>query len=145
MGVEGLREDLGRTITLDACLTKTRIADSFPDPAQPVGHVGVNAGVAPYLNEYPLPNGRNLGDGTALYSFQFNQTLAQNFVQGRVDYNTGNGNQIFARYTIDDADQFLPTDFPQFPRSFVSRNQFFTGEYRQVLTPTDAEHLSPRL
>jgi hypothetical protein len=37
---------------------------------------------------------------------------------------------------LDDAEQRLPTDFPQFPRSFVSRNQFFTGEYRQVLTPT---------
>jgi hypothetical protein len=49
-----------------------------------------------------------------------------------VDYNLGVGHQVFGRYTFDDADQFLPTDFPQFPRSFRSRNQFFTGEYRQV-------------
>ena len=37
-----------------------------------------------------------------------------------------------ARYTLDDADQLLPTDFPQFPRSFVSRNQFLTLEYRDI-------------
>ena len=28
-------------------------------------------------------------------------------------------------------DQRLPTDFPQFPRTFLSRNQFFTAEHRQ--------------
>src|SRR3712207_8878397 len=39
-----------------------------------------------------------------------------------------------ARYTFDDAEQRLPTDFPQFPRTFFSRNQFFTGEYRQTLS-----------
>ena len=39
---------------------------------------------------------------------------------------------MFARYTLDTADQRLPTDYPQFPRSFLSRNQFFTGEYRRA-------------
>ncbi len=29
----------------------------------------------------------------------------------------------------------MPTDYPQFPRYFVSRNQFLTGEYRHVMTP----------
>ena len=28
----------------------------------------------------------------------------------------------------------LPTDYPQFPRSFLSRNQFFTGEYRRIFS-----------
>ena len=31
--------------------------------------------------------------------------------------------------------QALPTDYPQFPRAFVSRNQFLTAEYRGALTP----------
>jgi hypothetical protein len=38
------------------------------------------------------------------------------------------------RYTYDRADQFLPTDFPQFPRRFVSTNQFLTAEYRRVFS-----------
>src|SRR5678815_3407913 len=41
---------------------------------------------------------------------------------------------MFARYTFYNTKQFLPTDYPQFPREFLSRNQFFTGEYRQVLS-----------
>jgi hypothetical protein len=133
-GYEALRENLGRTITSTVPDDNARLG-LLPDPASPGAfiNVGVNAAVAPYLAEYPRANGRVLGDGTALHNFQFDQRLDQHFVQGRVDYNLGAGNQLFARYTLDDADQFLPTDYPQFPRYFVSRNQFFTGEYRQVL------------
>jgi hypothetical protein len=133
IGYEGLRENLGRTITSSVPDENAR-RGLLPDPANPGQflNVGVNAQVAPYLNEYPMPNGSNLGDGTALYSFQFDQALDQDFVQGRVDYNLAPGAQLFGRYTLDDADQWLPTDYPQFPRAFVSRNQFFTGEYRQA-------------
>jgi hypothetical protein len=133
IGYEGLRENLGRTITSSVPDENAR-RGLLPDPANlgQLLNVGVNAQVAPYLNEYPMPNGSNLGDGTALYSFQFDQTLDEDFVQARVDYNLRPGAQLFARYTLDDADQWLPTDYPQFPRAFVSLNQFFTGEYRQA-------------
>jgi hypothetical protein len=53
-------------------------------------------------------------------------------VLGRVDHNWNERHQSFARYTLDDADQQLPTDFPQFPRAFRSLNQFFTAEHRFV-------------
>ncbi len=91
-GYEGLRENLGRTITSSVPDENAR-RGLLPDPANPGQflNVGVNPAVAPYLNEYPLPNGTNLGDGTALYSFQFDQTLDQDFVQGRVDYNLAPG------------------------------------------------------
>ncbi len=62
-----------------------------------------------------------------------------------MDYNRNDRDQFFARYTFDDADQRLPTDFPQFPRTFFSRNQFFTGEYRQTLSAVDPEHLPLQL
>ena len=62
------------------------------------------------------------------------EELDQHFVQGRFDYNANASRQFFARYTLDDASQFLPTDYPQFPREFISRNQFFTSEYRRALS-----------
>jgi hypothetical protein len=134
-GYEALREDLGRTISSTVPDENAR-RGVLPDPNNPGSflNVDVHPAVAPFLAEYPLPNGRNLGDGTAIHNFQFDQQLDQHFLQGRVDYNLGAGNQVFARYTLDDADQYLPTDYPQFPRYFRSRNQFLTGEYRQVLT-----------
>jgi hypothetical protein len=135
VGYESLRENLGRTISSTVPDDNARLG-LLPDPANPGGllNVGVHPAVAPYLAEYPRANGPALGGGTAIYNFQFDQTLDQHFAQGRIDYNLGPGSQLFGRYTLDDAEQYLPTDYPQFPRSFVSRNQFFTGEYRNVMT-----------
>jgi hypothetical protein len=127
LGYEALIERLGKTVS-------TFVPDdNARQGILPSGTVGVNAAVAPYLNEYPRANGASLGQGLAEYTFPFDQRIDEHFAQGRVDYNLGSGNQLFARYTFDDTDQFLPTDYPQFPRNFISRNQFFTGEYRHLL------------
>ena len=69
----------------------------------------------------------------------------QNFFQGRVDAVPSAGAQFFVRYTLDDAEQRLPTDYPQFPRAFVSRNQFLTAEYRSALSPATFAHRAVRL
>ena len=135
VGYEGLRENLGKTITSAVPDLNAR-QGLLPDAANPGQFVtvGIHAAVAPYVNAYPAPNGASLGDGTALHGFQFDQRIDQNFLQGRVDYNLSRSSQFFARYTVDDADQRLPTDYPKFPRAFVSRNQFFTAELKQTYT-----------
>ena len=129
LGYEALIERLGRTISTVVPDDNARLG------ILPSGPVTVNPAVAPYLAEYPRANGPSLGQGLAAYTFPFDQQLDQHFGQGRLDYNVGEGNQFFARYTLDDTDQFLPTDYPQFPRNFISRNQFFTAEYRRVYSP----------
>lgn len=121
-GYEGLREDKGRTIS-----TVT------PNAAVRLGPV--NPAVKPYLDEFPLPNGRELGGGLAEYVFFFNEEIRQDFLQGRIDHLFSAGHQFFTRYTIDDARQDLATDFPQFPRSFLSRNQFLTTQLSSVFSP----------
>lgn len=133
VGYEGLGENLGRTIT-SAVPDAAARQGLLPDTANPgqLRNVGVHSSVAPYVNEYPMPNGTSLGDGTALYSFQFDQRIDQHFLQGRIDANLSDRSQMFARYTLDDADQRLPLDYPQFPRAFLSRNQFLTAELKQT-------------
>jgi hypothetical protein len=135
-GYEGLREKLGRTISTFVPDDNARLG-LLPSPSQPgqLIAVGVHPAVAPYLNEYPRANGPSSGGGIAQYAFGFDQRLKQDFLQGRVDYNVNPSQQAFARFTFDDGDQDLPTDYPQFPRAFRSRNQFFTGEHRWVLSP----------
>ncbi|MFZ0061124.1 MAG: TonB-dependent receptor [Pyrinomonadaceae bacterium] len=126
VGYESLRENLGQTIS-------TVVPDLAARSGNiPGGAVVVNPSVRPYLDEYPLPNGANLGGGLAEYTFGFNRTITEHFTQGRVDRNWSERHQSFARYTFDNADQALPTDFPQFPRSFRSRNHFFTAEHRYI-------------
>ena len=127
LGYESLRENLGQTIR-----TVVPDADARNGVLPTGGNVTVADAIKPYLNEFPLENGPNLGGGLAQYSFGFNRQITQHFLQGRVDQNWGDQHQFFARYTFDNADQQLPTDFPQFPRAFRSRNQFFTAEDRFI-------------
>ena len=125
-GYESLRENLGQTIS-------TVVPDLAARNGNiPGGSVTVNAFVRPYLDEYPLPNGANLGGGLAEYSFGFNRKIDEHFTQGRIDRNWSDRQQSFVRYTFDNAEQRLPTDFPQFPRAFQSRNHFFTAEHRFI-------------
>jgi carboxypeptidase family protein/TonB-dependent receptor-like protein len=125
-GYEGLREKLGKTIT-SFVLDEDARRGQLPD-----GPVSIDPAVQPFLDAIPAPNGPPIGSGLAPYRFGFDQQLDEDFLQGRVDYNPAPRHQLFARYTIDDGGQRLPTDYPQFPRTFLSRNQFFTGEYRHV-------------
>ena len=127
-GYEGLFENLGRTIVTTVPDDQARLG------ILPTGAVTINPAVLPYLLEFPVANGPGLGGGLARYTFPFEQRLTQHFVQGRLDYVFRNGAQLFARHTIDDTEQQLPTDYPQFPRAFVSRNQFFTSEYRRAVS-----------
>ncbi len=127
-GYEALLENLGRTVVT-----------TVPDDNARLGIVGgvtipINPAVVPFLNEFPRANGETLGGGLARYTFPFDQKLTQHFLQGRIDAVFANGSQFFTRYTFDDAEQRLPTDFPQFPRSFISTNQYLTAEYRQSLS-----------
>jgi len=133
--VESLRDRLGRTISSIVPDNSAR-AGILPD-----GPVTLNPAIVPFLNEMPRPNGAARGGGLADYIFGFNQTVDQNFLQGRYDRNVGTRGQFFARHTWDDAVQVLPTDFPQFPREFLSRNQFLTTEYRHILSPQTLFHV----
>lgn len=125
---ESLREQLGRTIQTVVPDLNAR-QGILPGGAPPIA---ISSAIRPFLDEFPLPNGINLGGGLAAFNFGFNQQITQHYLLGRMDFNINDRNQFFARYTFDDADQALATDFPQFPRTFLSRNQFFTAEHRFI-------------
>jgi hypothetical protein len=127
---EGLRDRLGRTIVSPVPDDNARrgiLPGQTPVTVSPV--------IVPFLNEIPRANGAARPGGLADHVFGFSQTVDQHFVQGRYDRKIGSAGQFFARYTFDDALQNLPTDFPQFPRQFFSKNQFLTAEYNHVLSP----------
>jgi hypothetical protein len=132
-GYEGLRERLGRTISTVVPDTASR-GGVLPGPGGGTLVVPVSPSVRPYLDEFPLPNGQDLGGGLAAYTFPFTQTIDEDYFQVRLDQNLGLHDKLFLRYTYDRAEQFLPTDFPQFPRTFASRNQFATAEYSRVFS-----------
>jgi hypothetical protein len=133
VGYEGLRETLGRTISTVVPNEAAR-QGILPAPGGGTIVVPVASNVRSYLDEFPLPNGEELGGGLAAYTFPFTQTIDQDYFQARVDQNVGTRGQLFVRYTHDRAEQLLPTDFPQFPRTVASSNHFATAEYRHVFS-----------
>jgi hypothetical protein len=125
---EGLRERLGRTILSFVPDLNAR------QGILPSGNVTISPVIRPYLDAIPLPNGPSIGGGLASHSFRFGQRLDEDFFQVRVDHSFNDKHQVFVRHTFDDGDNFLPTDYPQFPRTFLSRNQFTTIEHTWLRT-----------
>ena len=130
-GYERLQEDLGQTVVT-----------AVPTAAARAGLV--NPVVKPYLDLYPLPNGRDLGGGVAQYNYAFNRATRENFLQGRVDIDLSNKDVLFVRHTYDGAKQTYPlatgvigtSGFPGFFTNGVSTNQFFTAEENRTFTPS---------
>ena len=128
VGYEALRENLGKTISSYVPDDNARLG-TLPD-----GPVTIADAVRPYLNAMPRANGPLIGSGLATHTFGFEQTVDQDYLLARIDRQFGAAHQLFARYTYDDVLQWLPTDYPQFPRAFISTNQFATVEYRNVFS-----------
>src|SRR5712691_4017738 len=126
-GVERLQEDLGLTSPAFVPNEAARSGALFP----------INPIMAPYLNLYPAPNAgeASAAQGIGIFTYEFNQPTRENFYQGRFDYTVSEKDSLFARYTYDGADQTVSAGFPDYATDSVSRNQFFTTEYKRIVTP----------
>lgn len=125
---EGLREDLP---IREISRVPTAAAR---DGILPDGTVTVDSAVRPYLALWPLPTGRDFGDGTAEYQSSDNRPTEQDFGSLRLDYSFSPASNIFARYTIDQSDQIDPTAIGFFSNTRRTRNQYVTIEQKNVLT-----------
>ncbi|MBI3940687.1 MAG: TonB-dependent receptor [Acidobacteria bacterium] len=135
-GYEGLRERLGLSN-----VTVVPNADAhqgcLPNVGQPgLRCVGVDSRVKPYLDLFPLPNGRDFGDGTAdFFSSPTKPTREDNF-SVRVDHQFSDTDSFFTRYTFDDANVFIPEKIPTFGTGLKSRYQYLTLEEKRIFSPT---------
>jgi hypothetical protein len=126
-GVERLQEDLGITSTAFVPSDAARSGALFP----------INPIMAPYLRLFPAANAGNAGSApdVGIFTYELNQPTRENFFQGRLDYTLSDKDSLFARFTHDGADQTLSAGFPDYATDSVSRNQFFTTEYKRIVTP----------
>jgi hypothetical protein len=124
-GGEWLRERLGVSKVLNV-----------PTEAARNGALGpVAASIQPYLSLYPLPNGPDVGPGIGRYTYVAQQPTDEFFLQGRVDHQLSAKDQIFARYTHDEASRTLPLTFAAFTNRSASTVAAFTAEHRRVFSP----------
>jgi hypothetical protein len=94
---EGLRQELSQTLLATVPNAAARAG------ILPTTTVTVAAAVQPYLALWPLPNGRDYGDGTGEYHSETSLPTRENFWMFRGDYNLGRQDALFVRFSKDDA------------------------------------------
>ncbi|OFW36536.1 MAG: hypothetical protein A3J28_18735, partial [Acidobacteria bacterium RIFCSPLOWO2_12_FULL_60_22] len=120
---EGLRERLG--LTKSSPVPNARAHAGFlPDAAGGEVFIGISPLMRNRMDIYPLPNGQDFGDGTALLTSNPNSPSRDDYVMGRIDYQLNNNNSLFGRYTFDHATTELPEDIPFFIYTKRSRYQY---------------------
>src|SRR5215813_3426926 len=94
--------------------------------------------IGPYLNLFPLPNGRSRTGGIGEYLFTGSQPTDEHFFQGRLDRHISNKDALFARYTFDNGkvNRIPINKTPIAYTAESTRNQYVTTEWRHTFSPT---------
>ena len=127
-GYEGLRQGLGTTqiATVPTALARQGIL--------PTGTVAVNPSVVPYLNLYPLPNGRDFGNGTGEFLSSPTVVTSEDNFMVRVDHQVNAKTALFGRYTFDRDSLDNPQSLPNLFLTEGSRRQYTTLQANSVLS-----------
>jgi hypothetical protein len=128
-GYEGLRQGLGTTLiaTVPTLLAK--------QGTLPTGKVSVNTASVPFLNLYPLPNGRDFGDGSGEFLSTPTIVTNEDNIMVRVDHQLNDKTSIFGRYTLDNDDLNAPDSIPGYVRISDARRQYSTLQATRILSP----------
>ena len=89
-----------------------------------------------YLGFYPLPNGRDFGDGTGEFFNGPNQPTTEDYFTVRLDHQFSDKNILFVRYSIDEADIEKQEPLGVFADFSFSRYQSLAVELKTILSPT---------
>ena len=132
---EGIRETLSRT---DRPVTLTPEARQGRLPGR---EIPVAPQVRPYLELYPLPNGRDFGDGTAEYIWESVTPTREDYWTAKLDANLSDRLRFWSRYTFDDADTWSSEPFGIWRFGSDSRYQFLHTEMQYLHSPNTIHSL----
>ncbi len=135
-GYEGLRQGLGITLaTIVPTLEARRGILPTAPGATTTTMVTVNPASAKYLNLYPIPNGRNFGDGTAEFLFAPVVPTNEDNAMVRVDHQLNSNNSLFGRYSFDTDSVNAQQSIPDVFLIQTSRRQYATTQVNSILGP----------
>ncbi|MBI2817466.1 MAG: TonB-dependent receptor [Acidobacteria bacterium] len=119
---EGLRERLGQT----------NIA-FVPDASIHQGSAAPST--RPYLDLFPLPNGKPVGPGIGELITPVSQPTNQNYFVTRVDYQLNDNQTLFGRFTFDEGDRITPDTLPVTSVNPLTRARYATLQHQYIITP----------
>jgi hypothetical protein len=126
---EGLRQNL----------SLTRLA-RLPNAAAhtgvlPTGAMAISPLVKPYLDLlYPIPGGKDFGDGTAEMRHTDIDPTNENFVVGKVDWQIGATDTVFARVSSDRSDTTAHQEHPLFVEPTTTDTRYFTAQDQHLFS-----------
>lgn len=123
---EGIRESRGKTLRSFVPTAAARAGQL------PTGNITVSPLAKPYVDLYPLPNGRNFGDGTGEFVRQASTGITEDFYSGKVDWNLTDNIRASTRYTSDEAVFRDPEAMGLWVFPLTSRNHFLHSEVQTI-------------
>ena len=126
---EGLRQELGQTLIARVPTAAAR------EGRLPTGTVAVNPAVRPYLDLWPLPNGRDFGDGTAEFISSPSAPTKEDFWMARMDFNISRTDSVYVRFSADDASTLqFHSPIPNIGVDQITAYRFLTVEETKVMS-----------
>ena len=96
----------------------------------------VNPGVVQYITRYPLPNGRDFGDGTGEFFSAPGRTVEEDYFVIRYDHLLSDSDSFFVRYTCSCSGlRTNPSQTEEFGGFNESRRQYLTIEHKHIFSP----------
>ena len=97
--------------------------------------VGIASTVQPYLDLlYPLPNGAELGNGTAQNTFSHQDPTDEHFGVVKFDYNLRKNDQLMVRWSRDDSKEIISQPHPLFNEHTTAYTRYFTAQSQHLFT-----------
>jgi len=131
---EALRETFSQTVRPSVPTAEAR-RGLLPLPAGGTRTVLVSPLVRPYLDLYPLPNGRDFGDGTAEFINESVRNTREDYLAGKLDWLVSPAWRLAGRYTFDDAVRAAPDPLRIWRFSNDSNYQFVHTEAQHLASP----------
>lgn len=119
-------------------LTQSQTARAVvPNQAARLGNlpsrtVVVSPLVRPYLDLYPLPNGRDFGDGTGEFVSPVKSVSGENFYTGKLDWIASSRWRYAGRYTFDNGTLRWPDSLHLFTFEDTSRYHFLHNQAEYI-------------
>lgn len=131
---EGLREDLGTT-RFARVPNEAAHGGFLPAAGGGLRFVGVHPNIAPYLDLlYPLPNGRDFGDGTAELIHAPTEPTTQDFLVGKLDWNPNQKDSFMLRYSNDSSENTRWEEHPDFVDVTTTDTRYATAQWQRVFS-----------
>ncbi len=140
---EGLRQQLAQTMS--ARLPNQAAHNGFlPDGRGGLKFVGVHPLIKPYLDLlFPIPTGRDFGDGSADLEFALKNPIRENLYVGKIDWQVSSKDSLSVRLSSDKANSTTPgggasgnTANPLFNNVTHTDTRYFTTQYQRVFSST---------